>query len=312
MMRRSLLAAPLLAVPFGVPAVVRAQTAEKLGIGYTTGDSLSAFMAKDRGLFAAAGFDVTVSYIAMNSNMPAALMSHSLQVGAVTSTVFLQAVDNGIDLVALVGGTSVGPKNADTYGIVVRSGLEYTNPRDLIGKKVGVPGLGAIMHVLFVEWLRGKGIKAAEVTMVEATFPAMPDLLKAGTLDAVLSLELFTKRMASMGVGRFVGSFVDDLPAQVPGLIYVATRDWATANQAAARAVRTAITEGAAYGAAHPDEARVAIGSYTKLPPEVVAHLSLPDSTPALPADSFSWMIEVMRRQDLLHGAIDQAHLRFA
>jgi NitT/TauT family transport system substrate-binding protein len=301
--RRVVLAAPL-ALASGL---ARADT--KLGLGFTTGDSISAFAAKDQGFFAKQGLDAGLTYIAMNSNVPAALVSGSLQIGSVTTTVFLQAVDNGIDLVALNGATSVGPVNANNYAVVVRTGVPYEKPADLIGKKVAVPGFGAIMNVLFVEWLHSQGVDPTKVPLVEATFIAMPDLLKAGTVDAVLSIDPFTSRMVGSGVGRFAASFVSNLPQDIQGLIYVAQRDWTQANAQAAHAVQSAITQGADYANTHPDQARQMIAAYTKIPMPILEKMHLPVSTPALGPDSFRWMIGVMQRQGLLHTQIDQSKL---
>ena len=303
-MRRRLLLAGVLSL-----GVKTAKAAERVGLGFTTGESVSAFAAQDEGYFAQAGLDVDLSYIAMNSNMPAALLSGSLQVGSVTVPVFLQAVDNGIDLVALAGATSVGPANADNYALVVRSGVAYAHPADLLGKRVAVPGFGAIMHVLLVEWLRSKGVDPAGVHYVEATFVAMPDLLRAGSIDAALTIQPFTGRIADSGAGRFVGSFVDELPGPIAGLIYVATRNWAEARPDRAQAVQRAIQQGADYANTHPDAARTMIGRTTKMPADALARVPLPVSTPALGRDAFTWMIAVMRRQDLLHGGLDEGRL---
>jgi len=37
----------------------------------------------------------------------------------------------------------------------VRNGITIKEPKDFVGKKVGAPGLGAFLHVLFVKcWLK--------------------------------------------------------------------------------------------------------------------------------------------------------------
>lgn len=40
--------------------------------------------------------------------MPAGLLSNSLQVGGLTMSIFLHAVDGGVDLVAISGGDGLG------------------------------------------------------------------------------------------------------------------------------------------------------------------------------------------------------------
>src|SRR5258706_16199141 len=83
---------------------VHAQT--KIQIGCTaTSDCASAMVAIDEGIFRQHGLDAEMVLIGINSNIPAAILSGSIQVGGPTSTVFLQAADGGLDLVAIAGAS---------------------------------------------------------------------------------------------------------------------------------------------------------------------------------------------------------------
>src|SRR6266478_4543040 len=85
-------------------APVRAQS--KIQIGCTaTSDCASAMVAVDEGIFKKYGLDAEMVLIGINSNIPAAILSNSIQVGGPTSTVFLQAADGGLDLVAVAGAS---------------------------------------------------------------------------------------------------------------------------------------------------------------------------------------------------------------
>jgi NitT/TauT family transport system substrate-binding protein len=286
--------------------VAHAQEAT-IGLGFTTGDSVAAFAALDQGIFARRGLDVRLSYVGMNSNMPAALVSDSLQIDSTTVPVFLRAVDNGIDLVAVAGATEIGP-DSRSYTVLVRPETVIDRPADLSDKIVAVPGLGAMMHVLLMEWLRTKGVDPASVHFVEATFMTMPDLLHAGTVDAVASMQPFTARMVAAGIGRVATGFVDNLPGPMPSLIYVTTRAWAHANPEQARELRGALTEGADWANAHPDGARASIAIHTKMPAAVLASLPPPVCEPSLAA-GFNWLAGVMLRQGLLRQMPDPTRL---
>jgi NitT/TauT family transport system substrate-binding protein len=66
----------------------------KLKIACTaTSDCASAMVARDEGIFARHGIDADVTLIGINTNIPPAIASDSIQVGGPTATVFLQAVD---------------------------------------------------------------------------------------------------------------------------------------------------------------------------------------------------------------------------
>src|SRR5690606_40673565 len=62
----------------------------KVAVGYPpAADWLPALVAKDTGIFDKHGLDVSLSKIAIVSNIPAAIMSGSLNIGATTPTVLI-------------------------------------------------------------------------------------------------------------------------------------------------------------------------------------------------------------------------------
>src|SRR5512140_1609815 len=82
-----------------------AQAQTKVRVAYTASDAyVGAMVAKDKGLFEKHGLDVELQIIALNSTMPAALHSGSIEIAGTTTPVFLQAIDGGIDLVGIAGG----------------------------------------------------------------------------------------------------------------------------------------------------------------------------------------------------------------
>src|SRR6202166_4518630 len=96
------------AVSLALTGSAVAQT--KIQIGCTaTSDCASAMVAADEGIFKKHGLDAEMTPIGINSNIPAAILSDSIQVGGPTSTVFLQAVDGGLDLVAVNGASIMNP-----------------------------------------------------------------------------------------------------------------------------------------------------------------------------------------------------------
>src|SRR5476649_2912724 len=131
----------------------------KIQIGCTaTSDCASAMVAVDEGIFKKHGLDAEMVLIGINSNIPAAIVSDSIQIGGPTSTVFLQAVDGGLDLVAISGASAMDQTEASLIAVVQKPGLTMTKPADFVGKKIGVPGIGAFLHVLFRKWLSEGGV----------------------------------------------------------------------------------------------------------------------------------------------------------
>ena len=104
-------------------AVGSAYAQTKIQIGCTaTSDCASAMVAIDEGIFKKHGLDAEMVLIGINSNIPAAILSNSIQIGGPTSTVFLQAADGGLDLVAIGGATVMSPVTNNNISAFVRNG----------------------------------------------------------------------------------------------------------------------------------------------------------------------------------------------
>src|SRR5258708_18476248 len=91
-------------------AACPAHAQTKIQIGCTaTSDCASAMVAVDEGLFKKHGLDAEMVLIGINSNIPAAILSNSIQIGGPPSTVFLQAAHGGPPLGAVTGAAGVEP-----------------------------------------------------------------------------------------------------------------------------------------------------------------------------------------------------------
>ena len=310
MQRRTLvggLAATALA-PLSLPT--RAQ-ATKIMLGYTAvTDFASAFVASEQGFFRKRNLDVELKFIPLNSTIPAALQSDSLQVGGPTPSVFLQAVDGGLDLVVLAGA-GVTSRSITGFGVVARSGTGIKNPQDFVGKKVGVPGLGAFLQVTFRAWLKANGVDYKKVNFVEAPFPQHADMLRGGTVDAVVTADPFMARITDSGAGYVASYYSTFLPEGNPTIVYASTRAWAKANAGAAKGFREAIVDGANFVKDPKNDAavRAAIGKFIKLPPEVLAKAQISPPGPIVTEKQLAYWVGLMKDQEMLKGSPDLATL---
>lgn len=283
-----------------------AQAQNKLQIGCTaTTDCASAMVAVDEGIFKKHGLDVEMTLIGINSNIPAAILSGSIQIGGPTSTVFLQAVDGGLDLVAVAGATVMNPTSNANITAFVRNGLTIKEPKDFVGKKVGAPGLGAFLHVLFVKWLVEKGVDPKSVNFVEVTFPTMADIIKSGGVDVVLAAEPFITRMTNAGLGTIGARYAAELNRSEPIIFYAASRDWAEKNPEVIKKFRAAIAEAAPIVNNDREKSAASIAKFTKQTIELVKASPPNKSEPELKAEQLAWWIDIMSSQKMLQSKID-------
>jgi len=228
----------------------------KVALGYPpAADWLPAMVAKDTGIFEKNGLDVSLDKIAIVSNIPAGIMSGSLNIGAMTPTALIDTSSSGLDLVAVAGATRFVKEPAG-LSIIARKGSDIKTAKDLEGKKVGVPGIRSVGDVMFRKWLMQNGVDVSKVSIVEVSFPQMKDLLKSGTVDAVPALEPFRAGILADGTGYWVSDYMAEVNPDILGVFWAASRSWLDANPTVAPAFRKSIAEGVEFIRANPQEAQ--------------------------------------------------------
>ena len=283
-----------------------AQTKIKLGYTGST-DYVAAFLAKEEGIFQRKGLDVELQLMTNNALGPASLISKSLQIAAPTPPVLLQARDAGLDIVYLAGA-SVVSKGVTNVGLVSRSGTNLKTPKDFEGKKVGIPGLGAILHIAFRKWLTDGGVDPKSVTQVELAMPQIADVLKGGTIDAAVVTDPFLTRITSTKIGDLVSYYMlEALPEGTMGVGYASTAEWAAANPGAVKAFREAIAEGAALAEKDPALARKAIGKYIPVPPEILATMQISKLDPVVTESQVAAWVRILVQQGMVKPGLDAA-----
>ena len=185
-------------------------------------------------------------------------------------------------------------------------------PKDLEGKRVGVPGLGGIIDVLSRKWVQTNGLDYHKVNWVEIGFPQMADALKGHLVDAVASVDPFYTRIISDKTGYDIGSYSSVIPAGTSPVNFVATRAWAEKNVDAIKALQAALEEAAVYinDPANDKSVRASLATYTKLPPPVAAIIDVPkDFRVKITPDALRFWVEVSREQGLIKGNPDPKSL---
>ena len=284
----------------------------KLTIGTAGGGTATAalYAAKEEGYFAKRGLDVSILMGGLDSNMPSALLAHSLEIAATSTTTYFQAVDGGLDLVVVLGGTATSKRPTDEAVIAAKdSGIH--EPKDFVGRKVGVPGIGAALHVLYRYWLTERGVDFHQVQFAETQLPRMRDLLAAKTVDAVVAVNPFIGQITDAGVGYIAVPLAGEIPSGKPVIMYIATREWADQHKSEVAAFRASIIEGASFVDAEPDRTKEDINRYAKLPPQVLKVAQLSDQAPKIDIADLNWWFDVMKKQGMLTHDMDVKKLLY-
>jgi NitT/TauT family transport system substrate-binding protein len=287
-----------------IVGTAQAETVTKVRIMYTAVAPYAAsFVAKDQGFFEKRGIDADLILAANGSAIVAGVVAGQVEIGTPTPTVFIQAFDSGLDQVALAATNAL--PDTSRSGVIARASSGIKTPQDLVGKKVGVPGINGLLDVIFRRWLASQGIDTKRVTYVETTFPQMNDLLKAGQVDAVVAVDPFYGRILSQATGYLLDDYVRTLPPGTIASVYSATSKWANANKSAVKDFQEALVEAVAFSKINDAAVRESIARYTKLPATVVANLPVPNLVAKISPDDLKFWIDLMKERGMLSGNPD-------
>ena len=179
-----------------------------------------------------------------------------------------------------------------------------TNVKQLVGKTVAAPSIGAVSNVGFLYWLKKNGIDPKSVRVVEVPYPNMGDQLKSGRVDAIQSIQPFLgKQLAEGNVS--LGSHL--LVVQDPALFvfWAADAHWAAANQPALVKWDQAIEEARRVTVADGPAVRAVLAKYTGLPPAIAEKIPLPSYRFALDTKDLVVWADVLRDLGQLDGPLD-------
>jgi NitT/TauT family transport system substrate-binding protein len=291
------LAAVLAASIAPVPSDGQAMT--KLNVGYPpANDFVPAFLAKDQGFFEKHGLDVTLTPQRVVSNIPVALTSGALDLGALPPAVILGTREGALDLVAFECISRNTRKN-QVISLIANKNSPIHAASDLQGKKVGVPGLYGGIDLMLRAWLLERKVPLSSVTFVEVPLPAMGDLLARNQVDAVTAIEPVRSRILSSPNASKVSDYVGDLVEDVCLITWGSTRAWAKTHGDTLARFNAALADGQRFMQSHPDQAEAVQKKYLGF--------SGPSATRSakLTADDFLFYANTMRAVGLLKNPID-------
>ncbi|HEX5798980.1 MAG TPA: ABC transporter substrate-binding protein [Gaiellaceae bacterium] len=207
--RRLLLVAALVLVV--VPAGVGGSTATPAQLTTVTIATLPlepaslAFYAKHRGFFTKQGLEAKLLVVSEPQQLVAALLSGDVQFSGfnVGGAAILKSRDAPVRLVA---AGAMYRRAAPTSAVVAAPGKRITRARELVGKTIAIDAANTIAHIGLLKWLKGNGVSASDVRLVELPFPQMLGPLRRGQVDAAvlpepyltLALERGAKRVANV------------------------------------------------------------------------------------------------------------------
>ena len=244
------------------------------------------YLGIKKGFFHQERLDVEPQTAQTGAATIAAVVSGKNQFGYTTTTSHVQAAAKGLGLRAVAAAAVAADKPEDGFaGLMVKGDGPIRDVKQLAGTTIAVNGLNNVNQVTIEAALRRHGVDTADIKYVEIPLPNMAAALKAGRVAAADVVEPFL----TIGTKNGQRSLMDNYREAAPDLMigtYFTTGQFVKAYPDVTRRFARAMNRSVAYAAAHPDEARAALLTYTEIKPAIAKTMRLPRwRTRLTPAD---------------------------
>jgi NitT/TauT family transport system substrate-binding protein len=262
-------------------------------------------LGKQRGFFSNRNIDLTLTPAQGGAAIVPAVVSGQYQFGFSNVVSLLLAQSRNVPIKVVVNGNnSTGVDGQDFAGLMVKADSPVQTAKDLAGKKVAANTLQNIVEPVVRASVRKAGGDAASVQFVELAFPQQPAALQSGQVDAVFVVEPFQQQVLAQGGRKIASSYVDAAP-NLTVATYFTSNQLLGSNPDLVNRFVEAMKESLAYTDSHPDEARQIIGTYTQIPPDVIAKMTLPKFPAEVNRESAQTLADLALQDGLLTKPAD-------
>ncbi|WP_411576432.1 ABC transporter substrate-binding protein [Streptomyces mutabilis] len=234
------------------------------------------YLGQKKGFFEERGLKLEFSSAQGGAAIVPGVVSGQFQFGFSNMTSLMIARSNDVPVKAVANGiASTGVAGKDFEALTVKGDSPIKSPKELEGKKVAINTLKNINETAVRASVRKAGGDPDAVELVELAFDQMPAALDAGRVDAAMVVEPALATVKSQG-GREIASPMIDIAPKLTVAMYFTSTRYAQENPETVKKFQEATAESLAYADAHPDEVREIVTTYTKIPADVLAKVTLP------------------------------------
>lgn len=234
------------------------------------------YLGKQKGFFDQHKINLNITPITGGAAAIPGLVSGQLTFAYGNVTSLLIARDKGLDLKIVANGdNSTGKIGADVGAVMVKKNSPIKTAKDLAGKRVSTNTLKNVCDTMIRQVTRKDGGNPDKIKFVEVPFPDAPAAVERGRVDAACVVEPFVTLMKAKGARSVSSMFAEAVP-NLTIATYFTTGKLAREQPDLVKRFQAAMSQSLAYAQAHPDEMRAVLKTYTKIPPEAIAKITLP------------------------------------
>jgi NitT/TauT family transport system substrate-binding protein len=269
--RTTLSALAATAAALGLPYAALGADPTGLQMGtMPTDGSAQPFYGLDQNFFKDAGFDVKLTILNNTASLASAVASGALEIGFGSVIPLAQAHLRGLNFQVIAPATIY---NGTTPVNVIMVGKNSTvkTAADLNGQTVAVNGLRDLTQYEMQAFIDRNGGDVKSVKLIETPFSEMAVALDSGRVAAGILAEPFWT--AALATCRVLGNGSAAVGNHYMVTGWFASSEWLTKNAATAKRLQAVMLQIAKWANANHAETQAIVPKYTKITPEVAAHM---------------------------------------
>src|SRR4051795_7486302 len=243
------------------------------------------------------------------ATITAQTVSGDLQVGFSNVTSLVIASSKKLPVQIVASGVQGAKDDSGAWDAVLsKKGSPIKDLKALEGKTVSVNNLNNVGPLTINNAMEKAGADYKKVKYVEVPFPDANAALATGRIDAAWVVEPFVSQGAAQGAQEVLHPF-EQMAPNFTVATYFVTKQYAAQNKDVVDRFVRAINKSLDYAQSHPDEVRLIVPTYTKIPKDVAAKMQLPQWSADLNEQSIQQTADLARKYGFIRDKPDMGDL---
>jgi ABC-type nitrate/sulfonate/bicarbonate transport system substrate-binding protein len=262
-----------------------------------------------QGFFKQENLDIKPQLAEGGATITAQVVSGDLQIGFSNTTSLIIAASKKLPVQIVAQGVQGAPSEDKAWDAVLsKKGSPIRDPKALEGKTVSVNNLNNVGPLTINNAMEKAGADYKKVKYVEVPFPDANAALDTGRIDAAFVVEPFVSQGKAQGANEVTHSFEATAPNYTVATYFV-TKQYAAKNKDVLDRFVRAINKSLEYAQTHPDLVRQLVPTYTKIPKDVAAKMSLPQWSSDLNEPSIQQTVDLAQKYGFIKDKPDLGQL---